>query len=220
MSVQRFIATSFWDDDWVQSLRPLEKLLYLYLLTNPLTTIAGIYKITLRRMNFDTGIPEGDIEAALCSFSSDGKAFFNLGYIVIPAWPAHQRLDDRPTLRKGVDAILDSLSPEMLNYLREVSYRYDTPKIPIRYPYDTHKVSIPYGYEPCYSDTDTDTDTDTDSEVSIAKAECSQPVDNSPKRRQEAIAMLDAVFPVLAEAGQEVARVHDPPASGANGNEW
>ena len=55
MSTQRYISTSFWDDEWIQTLDPSEKLLYLYFMTNPLTNIAGVYKVTERRVSFDTG---------------------------------------------------------------------------------------------------------------------------------------------------------------------
>ena len=43
--MKRYISTTFWDDEWVQSLDFTEKGLYLYLLTNSLTNIAGVYKL-------------------------------------------------------------------------------------------------------------------------------------------------------------------------------
>ena len=50
------VNTKFWDDTYIVTLDPIEKLLYLYFLTNPLTNICGIYEIQLRRVAFDTGI--------------------------------------------------------------------------------------------------------------------------------------------------------------------
>ena len=39
----RYIKTKFWDDSYIIELNPHEKLLFLYLITNPLTNIAGVY---------------------------------------------------------------------------------------------------------------------------------------------------------------------------------
>jgi hypothetical protein len=61
MATHRYIATSFWQDDWIQSLDPSEKYMYLYLMTNPLTTIAGIYKIGNRQISFDTGYNQNTV---------------------------------------------------------------------------------------------------------------------------------------------------------------
>jgi len=47
MSTQRYISTSFWDDPWITSLDPSEKLLYLYLMTNTSTNISGVYKLSV-----------------------------------------------------------------------------------------------------------------------------------------------------------------------------
>jgi len=52
MAKQRYISTSIWDDDWfVEQLNVPEKLFYFYLLTNEHTNIAGIYKISIRKIS-------------------------------------------------------------------------------------------------------------------------------------------------------------------------
>lgn len=43
------ISSSFWSDDWVDSLTGLEKLLYMYLLTNMNVPQFEFYKITIKR---------------------------------------------------------------------------------------------------------------------------------------------------------------------------
>jgi len=193
MSVQRYIDTGFWDDDWIASLKASEKLLYIYLLTNPLTNIAGIYKTTMRRMVFDTGIQEADIEAALSGFSVDGKAFYREGYMILPNWPKHQRWEDRPSIRKGIDRVLDGLSASMLTTLSIVGYAYLTPKIrpSTTPPPGGAPQELPiYQEEPSYSDSDSDTDTDTDTDGVSRGA----PID--PRRREldRALAGIKAVF--------------------------
>ena len=73
MATQRYISTSFWDDEWIQELDPSEKLLYLYLMTNPLTNIAGVYKLSIRRISFDTGFTEDIVKNILERFEKDKK---------------------------------------------------------------------------------------------------------------------------------------------------
>jgi len=52
------LFTSIWEDEKFLSLHPLAKLLYIYLLSNPLCRISGVYKISLRRMYQDTDLPK------------------------------------------------------------------------------------------------------------------------------------------------------------------
>ncbi len=46
MAKYRVVNTRFWDDAYVAELSPNEKLIFLYLLTNALTTIGGIYELS------------------------------------------------------------------------------------------------------------------------------------------------------------------------------
>lgn len=155
MATQRFISTSFWDDEWVQTLDPSEKLLYLYLMTNPLTTIAGVYEITVRRMCFDTGFNTDTIRHILGKFEKARKAFHHNGYIVIPAWPQHQKAETRPKIKEGIDAIINKLPKEMVEYIISVGYRYDIGT---------------YTYVRNYSDSDIDTDIESELEREKAPA--------------------------------------------------
>ena len=41
---QRYVNTRFWNDTYVSSLDPIEKLLFIYLLTNEHTNISGVYE--------------------------------------------------------------------------------------------------------------------------------------------------------------------------------
>lgn len=90
MAKQRYVNTYFWDDDYVADLEPLEKLLFLYLLTNPLTDIAGAYKIALKRMAFDTGIERPEIERILEKFEKDNKVIYKDGWILVCNFVKHQ----------------------------------------------------------------------------------------------------------------------------------
>lgn len=121
--MKRYISTSFWDDEWVMSLDFTEKGLYLYLLTNSLTNIAGVYKLPIKRMVFDTGLDEKQVEKIMQKFEDDGKAYRHGEYIVLPAWPHHQKCANA-NIQKGISRILKDLDYELIEFLAQVGYRY------------------------------------------------------------------------------------------------
>lgn len=56
MAIYRNVYTSFWEDPRVvEEMTPEDKLFYLYLMTNPCTTMIGIYSITKKRMAYELG---------------------------------------------------------------------------------------------------------------------------------------------------------------------
>lgn len=121
--MKRYVSTSFWDDEWVQTLNFTEKGLYLYLLTNPLTNIAGVYKITNRRIAFDTGLEEVAIEKIMDKFSEAHKAYRYGEYLIFPTWPRHQNYQNAKIYR-GIKKILSELDHNLISFLSEVGYRY------------------------------------------------------------------------------------------------
>ena len=127
MSTQRYISTSFWDDEWIQSLDPSEKLLYLYYMTNPLTNIAGVYKLAVRRVCFDTGFNSDTVGHIMQKFEAKGKAYRIGEYIALPAWPNHQKWETKTCIKDGIDAVIASLPSEILTRLVEIKYAYPIP---------------------------------------------------------------------------------------------
>jgi len=108
MSKLRTVNTKFWDDPFITKLKPDEKLLFLYLLTNPLTNILGIYEITLRRISYDTGIKSERVETILVeNFMVAKKVFWMKNYIVLPNFLKNQHLN--PAMQKGAMRIFDDL---------------------------------------------------------------------------------------------------------------
>ncbi len=167
MATQRYISTSFWDDPWIVSLMPDERYFYLYLLTNPLTNIAGVYQIALRRMVFDTGLKDDRVAEVLKLFEKSKKAYYYQGYIILPSWPKHQKWATHKKIETGINAILSELKPILISYLKNIGYTY---------PID--RLSIPCVYPSNYSDLDSDLDTDTDTEADSLPA-ATPLVDNS-----------------------------------------
>ena len=167
MSTQRYISTSFWDDGWVAELAPNQKLFYLYLLTNPLTNIAGIYQVTDKRLRFDTGFSTRVVAGLWSYFSNEKKIVRMDDWVIIPSWPKHQRVGQRTTVRQGIDAILKKLPDDVLKAVIVNDYRY---------PYlteldrvsdlmiDDDRLSEGASYLDSDSDPNSDTDTDPDAD--------------------------------------------------------
>jgi hypothetical protein len=76
MSVKRLVNSRTWSDKWVETLSTVEKLLWLYLLTNDQTNMLGIYEITLSRMVFETGLTKPQVTGALKRFEQDKRAHY------------------------------------------------------------------------------------------------------------------------------------------------
>lgn len=90
----RSVNTHFWDDPFIEELSPSEKLLFLYLLTNPLTNLLGVYEITLKRICYDTGLSRDMVSKGFESFAKGRKAFFtNESFVILPNWLKNQRLN-------------------------------------------------------------------------------------------------------------------------------
>ena len=103
MAKQRYINTKFWDDSYIVGLDPTEKLLFLYLLTNPLTNVAGIYEISLRRIAFDTGIESMAANSILKRFRKEKKIYYLDGWIVVVNFPKHQEYHKNPKIKNLIN---------------------------------------------------------------------------------------------------------------------
>jgi hypothetical protein len=94
----------------------MEKLVFLYLLTNPLTNISGVYELPLKRVAFDTGIAAERIEGVLKKLEKDEKVVLSAGWIGIVNFIKHQTLNPKvkqgivSELKRAPKAITDRLS--------------------------------------------------------------------------------------------------------------
>ena len=125
MATQRYISTSFWDDEWVQEHDPSEKLFYLYLLTNPLTNIAGVYQITDRRVAFDTGFNADIVKEMWKRFEAAGKAMRRGEWVVLPSWPKHQKWELRRKIMLGIVSVLQGIPRDVFMWVDECGYQFD-----------------------------------------------------------------------------------------------
>lgn len=125
MAKHRYINTHFWKDNYIINLDPTEKLVYLYLLTNPLTNIAGIYEINLREIAYDTGIIKEIIDTILKRFERDNKLKYCGGYIIVKNHLKHQDFKS-PKIQSGIAEIINALPEEILELSIPYVYGMDS----------------------------------------------------------------------------------------------
>jgi DnaD/phage-associated family protein len=124
---ERMVDTSFWDDSYIISLDPIEKLLFIYFLTNPLTNIAGVYEITLKRVAFDTGIDRDTVLKILDRFEEAGKIYYRDGYVIIKNFIKRQAITEKSKIKKGIEIILNGLPKNIKIYLEGLLIPYTYP---------------------------------------------------------------------------------------------
>lgn len=108
----RVINTKFWSDNYIDTLDPIEKLLFLYLLTNERTNIAGVYELPLKFMAVETGIEKSMVEKILERFEKDEKIIFFDGWVIIKNQLKHQNINNSK-IKAGIKRIFDEIPAEI-----------------------------------------------------------------------------------------------------------
>lgn len=112
---KRMVNDEFWTDTYVEDLDPSEKLLFLYLITNPLCNVAGIYEIKLKRIAYETGFDKEMVEKILSRFERDGKVLRQDDWIIVVNFAKNQA--NNPNMLQGMQRIIDAL-PEKIKTLK------------------------------------------------------------------------------------------------------
>lgn len=121
MAKQRYINTFFWDDPYIEDLDPAGKLLFIYLITTPLTNIAGSFEITVKKMHEHTGLDRAEIELLLERFEADGKFIYRKPWMLAVNAIEHQNTDNSK-IRTGIAAIIDGSPQWVKNTVADKSY--------------------------------------------------------------------------------------------------
>jgi vacuolar-type H+-ATPase subunit I/STV1 len=93
MSKLRSVDTHFWNDNYVIGLDPVDKLIFLYLLTNAQTNTLGAYEIHIKKVAFDTGNPLERVRKAFKAFEKDKKIAYIDGFVILKNFMKHQNLN-------------------------------------------------------------------------------------------------------------------------------
>lgn len=124
MAKQRVVNTKFWDDTYVLKLDPVEKLLFLYFLTNPLTNISGIYEISMQRITFDTGIEKEKVLKIFQKFEKDKKMVYKNDFVYIINFIKNQI--SSPSVKEGILREISMVSPTILHDFDTLCPHLDT----------------------------------------------------------------------------------------------
>lgn len=125
MAKVRMINTKFWDDDYTSNLDPIEKLLFLYLLTNTSTNICGIYEIPLKKIANETGIDKEMVSKILDRFQKDGKIFNQKGWICLKNFVKNQN-QSSPKVQIGIEREIMAIPNDIMEIFIGYGYGIDT----------------------------------------------------------------------------------------------
>lgn len=119
--------TSFWESSMVESLEPLEKLVYLYFITAPASNIEGVYELRLRAAEVDTGVSRDVILATAKKLEekrrggifedSEGKT-----WVVVSK--AMSRMAASPPVIVAAADLYALLPRDLIDYMRGVGYYF------------------------------------------------------------------------------------------------
>lgn len=87
------INTRIWSDNWVSELDPIEKLLFLYFITNSYTNISGVYELPLKVAAVETGIDPSMLNKILPRL--EPKIIHREGWVIMPNFPKYQNLKSK-----------------------------------------------------------------------------------------------------------------------------
>ena len=108
MSKKRYFDTKLWSDGYVTKLDLTEKLLFIYLITNERTNVAGVYELPSILMSVETGIEISMLENILLRFVRDSKIVLFDGWVRVVNSLKHQNLGNR-NIVKGVENVYCSI---------------------------------------------------------------------------------------------------------------
>ena len=133
MANYRQIHVKIWKDNWFLDLIPEEKLLWVYLFSNDLTSLSGIYQISQKVIAFETGLDIDWVADTLKNFQSQSKLEYEDGYIWIKKLRKYHETSS-PKVQTHIRNDLDSI-PDIPLKTRYIAYYQ--PDIPYTYPMDT-----------------------------------------------------------------------------------
>lgn len=133
MGKQRYINTKFWSDSFIVELNPLDRYLFLYILTNEHTNIAGIYELPIIRMAQESGIDKEMIPKMLRRLS--GKIEYFDGWVIIKNFQKHQMKNEK--IKLGIENVMK----EVPQSIKNVHFKLIKSRVKKSYPMDTLSIA-------------------------------------------------------------------------------
>ena len=128
----RIVHTKFWSDNYIASVDPLEKLLFLYFITNQYTNISGIYELPLKQIAMDTGIDRDNLEKVfLPRLAIANKIYYADGWIKVVNFQKWQNTKS-VTVQKGIENEIAMVPKNVLDKLKSMEYAYPMDTVSIQ----------------------------------------------------------------------------------------
>lgn len=129
----RIIHTKIWQDDFIVDLSQVQKLIFLYYITNDNIGLTGIYETTDRQVAFDIGATKTQIQEAKSLFQEKKKILFYKNWVyIVNATKLNSYVGEK--LQKAIEkerSFIPDTVLELFNTLLEnkdmVSGKSDTP---------------------------------------------------------------------------------------------
>ena len=112
----RQIATTFWEDGYTLELNDKEKVLFIYLFTNPKVNMVGIYELPDRLICATLGASLGDLKKMKAKLEKDKKFAFYNGWVFINNFPKYNRYSSAPPVIEAYLRDFNSIPQKVLNY--------------------------------------------------------------------------------------------------------
>lgn len=120
MSKNRMVNTRYWSDGFIVNLKPIEKLLFIYFLTNQYTSLCGIYECPLRTIAYETGIDKNIVENTFERFV--GKIHYIDGWVYVRNFAKHQSANDK--MKIGACNELEKIPIKIKKEVLEIDKQY------------------------------------------------------------------------------------------------
>lgn len=133
MANYRTVRVEFWDDPWVETLAPDQKLLYLYLFTCKHVNNLGVLEVSRRKIAFETGLSPEQVDSIISYFVDGGKVVVTEKYLWAVKFIKHQA-NTSPKIITSLGKQLETITD--IELVKAILSEYDTLSIP--YPYPIH----------------------------------------------------------------------------------
>jgi hypothetical protein len=107
MAKQRIVNTHFWRDNFILGLKPDERLLFLWVITNPATDLCGAYEAAMPTIELETGLKAKRIREIFDTFEASGKILYRNGWVIIRNFTKHQN-GTSTNVKKGAERSLNA----------------------------------------------------------------------------------------------------------------
>ena len=137
----RMIQTAFWTDTKIlDNYSPEEKLLYLYLMTNPHTNLCGCYEISLTQIATEVGYKKETVRKYIERLQNAHQSIIyaeETSEILLVNWHKYNWTSSEKFKKSLMNEIASVKNAEFRGYLEKISEGSDTVEIPYIYPSNT-----------------------------------------------------------------------------------